>query len=178
MPCLVIPNRDKEVIVVTAYEIVMAIVQIVTMSALVIALLLTRNEYKARMRPYIGFGEIRMIDVANPDKVEFEVNVRNIGQIPAKNAKLHGKFLITGEEDVPFECETKGSVFPSPDPQLVWVTGITGVDKDAILNRSKTLQLNLTVDYYGSGKENYWTSSTRIYDPSVNGWASEEGNWK
>jgi hypothetical protein len=162
----------------TPFEIVVSIVQFVTMLALIMALFFTRGDYKARMRPYIGFEEIKMKDTDKSGGVEFEVNVRNVGQIPAKNAKLYGKFIVTGEEDTPFECETRGSVFPSPNPLPVWIIGIKETDKDAILSGSKALQLSLTVDYHGSGKEKYWTSSSRTYDPGRNDWINEEGNWK
>jgi hypothetical protein len=165
----------------TPYEIVVAIVQVFIMLALIIALLFTRGEYKARMRPYIGFGEIKMTDTDKSDEVEFEVNVQNVGQIPAKNAKLYGEFIVAGGETTPFECETKGSVFPSPIPLPIWVIGLKvdkEVDKDAILNGSKALQLTLTVDYYGSGKGKYSTSSSRTYELRRRGWINEQGNWK
>jgi len=162
----------------TPFEIVVAIVQFFTMSALIIALLFTRGEYKARMRPYIGFGEIKMTDADKSDEVEFEVNVQNVGQIPAKNAKLYGEFVVAGEGTTPFECETKGSVFPSPNPLPIWVIGLKEIDKDAIINGSKTLQLILTVDYCGSGKGKYSTSSSRTYEPRRSGWINEQGNWK
>lgn len=161
----------------TGFEIVIAVVQFFTLLVLIGALIFTRGEYKARMRPYIGFEEIKRKEIMKPDEIEFEVNVRNVGQLPAKNAKLYGKFVVTGEEDTPFECETKGSVFPSPEPIPMWVICIKEIDKDAILNGSKTLKLNMTIDYYGSGKGKYWTSSNRTYDPSRNGWTNEEGNW-
>ena len=159
------------------YQIVISIVQFFTLLALIGTLWLNRKEYKTRIRPYIRFDEIKKKDADKSDELEFDVNVRNIGQLPAKDAKLYGEILINGEKDTSFECETKGSVFPSREPIPVWIIGIKEVDKAAILNGSKTLQLKMTLDYYGSGKEKYKTSSNRTYDPNRNSWVEEEGNW-
>jgi len=162
----------------TGYEIAISVVQFLTLLVLIGMLVLTRNDFRIRMRPYIGFEEIKLKETNRLDEIEFEVNVRNIGQIPAKNAKLYGKFIVAGEEDTAFECETKGSVFPSNDPVPMWMIGIKEVNKASIINGSKELKLIMTVDYYGSGKDKYWTSSQRTYDSSRNGWMKEEGSWK
>jgi hypothetical protein len=90
---------------------------------------------------------------------------------------LYGKVSITDKGEEPFECETKGSVFPSPDVKPAWLIEITDIDRDAILSGSRTLKLNMIVDYYCHGGEKYWTSSNRTYDPSRNDWLDEEGDW-
>ena len=89
----------------TGLEIVIIIVQFITMLILILILWFNRSDYKARMRPYIGFEEIKMKDTEKPNEIEFEVNVRNTGQIPAKNASLYGKIIISGEEDTVFKCK-------------------------------------------------------------------------
>ena len=155
------------------------IAQFVVMGVLIATLVITKNEYKTRMRPYIGFKDIVVKDTDRPDKIIFEVFVRNVGQLPAKNAKLYGKCIVGGKETTPFECETKGSVFPASDlgSKPDWIVGITEVDKDAILNGSKRLDLVLTLDYYGSGRKKFQTSSSRTYDPNRKDWVNEEGSW-
>lgn len=162
----------------TGYEIIIAIVQIGTLIALFLALRLSRDEYRARTRPYIGFDEIKLKDISQADIMEFDVNVRNVGQLPARNAKLYGEFTVDGEEVTSFECETKGSIFPSPEPAPMWIAGIKEVDRDAIVNGTKNLRLTMTIDYYGIAKEKYYTYSTRIYDASRKGWVNEEGSWQ
>ncbi|GAH78899.1 unnamed protein product, partial [marine sediment metagenome] len=96
---------------------------------------------------------------------------------PAKDAKLYGEFIVTDEEPTLFECETKGSVFPSTEQIPVWRVFTKETDKEAILNGSKVLQLSMTVKYYGSSGEEYWTSSRRTYDPQRSDWINEEGGW-
>ena len=159
------------------FENVIPIAQFVVMGVLIATLVITKNEYKTRMRPYIGFEEILMKETDKPDKIEFGVNVRNVGQLPAKNAKLYGKCILTGEKDAAFECETRGSVFPSSDSKPMWIIGITDVDKNTVLTGSKTLRLVLTIDYYGSGKKKFQTSSSRTYAPNRKDWINEEGSW-
>jgi hypothetical protein len=161
----------------TYYQIVITVVQFFTLLALMGTLQLTRNEYRTRTRPYIGFEEVRMKDSQKVDEIEFEVNVRNVGQLPAKNAKLYGEIAIDGNERTTFECETKGSVFPSPTPIPVWIVGIRDTDRNAIVKGTKKLWLSMTVDYYGVGNKKYMTHSSRIYDASRQSWTGEEGNW-
>lgn len=155
------------------------IAQFVTMGVLIATLVKTMSEYRARMRPYIGFEDIVMKETDISDEIVFEVIVKNVGQLPAKNAKLYGKCTVDEKETTTFECETKGSVFPSSDAGLkpTWVVRITEVDKDAILNGSKRLDLTLTLDYHGSGKKKFQTSSIRTYDPNRKDWMNEEGSW-
>ena len=160
-------------------ENAMSIAQFVIMGVLIATLVKTMIEYRARMRPYIGFEDIVMKDTDISDEIVFEVIVRNVGQLPAKNAKLYGKFIVDEKETTTFECETKGSVFPGSDARLkpTWVVRITEVDKDAILNGSKRLDLTLTLDYHGSGRKKFQTSSSRTYDPNRKDWMNEEGSW-
>ena len=162
----------------TSYEIIIAVVQFCTLLALILTLRLSRNEYRTRTRPYIGFEEVKLKDTKKADIIELEVNVRNVGQLPAKNAKLYGEFAVDGEEITSFECETKGSVFPSPESVPMWIVGIKEVDRDDIVNGIKNLRLTMTIDYYGLGKKKYYTYSTRIYDANRQGWVNEEGNWQ
>ncbi len=163
----------------TDVEIVIVIVQFVIMIVLILTLLFNRIDYKARMRPYIGFSDISVKDTDKPDTLEFQISVNNVGNIPAKNANLHGEFIITGEENTPFKCETKGSIFPSPVPEpYTWITVLEKIAKGAILDGSKSLQLDMIIDYYGSGRSRYWTKSSRKYDPFRGHWVNEEGDWK
>jgi hypothetical protein len=161
----------------TSYEIVITIVQFLTLLALIGTLQLARNEYRTRTRPYIGFEEVRMKESQRADEIEFEVNVRNVGQLPAKNAKLYGEIAVEGEENTSFECGTKGSVFPSPEQIPIWIVGIKEADRDAIVKGAKNLRLSMTVDYYGTGNKKYKTYSSRMYDASRQSWIREEGNW-
>ena len=144
----------------TSYEIIIAVVQFCTLLALIQTLRLSRNEYRSRTRPYIGFEEIKLKDTKETDLIEFEVNVRNVGQLPARNAKLYGEIVADDNEITSFECETIGSVFPSPEPVPMWIAGIKEVDRDAIVKGTKNLRLTMTIDYYGIAKEKYYTYST------------------
>ena len=162
----------------TGYEIIIAVVQVGTLIALFLILQLSRNEYRSRTRPYIGFEEIKLKDTKETDLIEFEVNVRNVGQLPARNAKLYGEIVVDDKEITSFECKTIGSVFPSPVSVPMWIVGIKEVDRDAIVKGTKHLRLTMTIDYYGITKEKYYTYSTRIYDANRQDWVNEEGNWQ
>jgi hypothetical protein len=76
----------------TPYEIVITVVQFCTVLALILALFLSRREYKVRMRPYVGFEKVEMMDSDKPDEIVFEVKIRNTGQVPAKNAVIRKGF--------------------------------------------------------------------------------------
>jgi len=161
----------------TGYEIVITIIQFCALLGLTYSLYLTRREFIIRTRPYIGFTDIVKKESEKTNELEFDVYVSNVGSLPAKNAKLYGKFTLTGEAETPFECETKGSVFPSSKELPTWIIGVRDVDKDAILSGKKELKLNMTVDYYGASKDLYQTSTNRTYDPKRDKWVKEEGNW-
>ena len=161
----------------TGYEIVITIIQFGLLLGLVYSLRLTRREFMVRARPYIGFSEIVKKDSDKEKELEFDVIVSNVGSLPAKNAKLYGKFIITGEGEIPFECETKGSVFPLSMLFPSWIIGVKDVDKDAILSGAIELKLEMTVDYYGVSKDVYHTSTSRVYDPQRKTWINEEGDW-
>ena len=160
------------------YEIALTIVQFSVLAVLLYSLYLTRHEFKVRTRPFIGFTDIVRKDGDKTDELEFDVLVTNVGNLPAKNAKLYGKFFVTGEGETNFECETKGSVFPTSVASPTWIIGVKDVDKDAILNGSKELRLSMTVDYYGTSKDLYKTSTSRAYDAERKRWVKEEGDWK
>jgi hypothetical protein len=161
----------------TGYEIVITIIQVGLLGGLVYSLYLTRREFKIRSRPYIGFSDIVKKDNDKENELEFDVIVSNVGKLPAKNAKLYGKFTIAGESETHFECETKGSVFPESVLAPTWITGVKDIDKDAILNGAKELKLEMTVDYYGVSKDFYQTRTSRVYDPQRKTWIREEGDW-
>jgi len=161
----------------TGFEIVITIIQFCVLGGLIYSLYLTRREFKIRTRPYIGFTDIVKKESDKTNEIEFDVYVTNVGSLPAKNAKLYGKFTLTGEAETPFECETKGSVFPSPKELPTWIIGVRDVDKDAILSGKKGLKLSMTVDYYGASKDLYHTSTNRTYDPQRDRWVKEEGDW-
>ena len=161
----------------TGYEIVITIIQFCVLTGLIYSLHLTRHEFKVRTRPYIGFTNIVRKESDKTDVLEFDVSVSNVGSLPAKNAKLYGTVTITGETEVTFECETKGSVFPSPKESPMWFIEVTDVDKEAILSGKKELKLSMTVDYYGVSKDLYQTSTNRTYDPQRGNWVKEEGDW-
>jgi len=159
------------------YEIVISVVQFLTLLALLGTLRLHRSDFKTRTRPYIGFIDIIRKDTRKAKEIEFDVMASNVSSLPAKNAKLYGKFIANDKDETPFECETKGSVFPSSVLKPTWIIGIKDIDEDEILNGSKILRLDMTVEYYGSGKERYWTTTNRIYDAQRDRWIKEEGNW-
>jgi len=161
----------------TGYEIVITIIQFGLLLGLAYSLRLTRREFVIRTRPYIGFSEVAKKDGDKEGELEFDVIVENIGSLPAKNAKLYGKFTVGGKEEHPFECETKGSVFPESVLSPSWIIGIKDVDKDAILSGAIELKLEMTVDYYGVSKDVYRTSTSRTYDPQRKTWTKEEGDW-
>ncbi len=161
----------------TGFEIVITIIQFCVLGGLIYSLYLTRREFRIRTRPYIGFTDIVKKESDKTNELEFDVYVSNVGSLPAKNAKLYGKFTLTGEAATPFECETKGSVFPSSKELPTWIIGVRDVDKDAILSGKKELKLNMTVDYYGASKDLYQTSTNRTYAPKRDKWGKEEGNW-
>lgn len=161
----------------SSYEIVITIIQFGVLLGLIYSLYLSRREIIIRTRPYIGFFDIVKKDSDKKDEIEFDVIVNNIGSLPAKNAKLLGKFIVTGEEETEFECETKGSVFPTATPMSTWIIGVRDVDKDAILGGQKELKLSMTIDYYGVSKEVYRTSTSRVYDAERDKWIKEEGDW-
>jgi len=161
----------------TGYEIVITIIQFGVLIGLIYSLYLTRREFMIRTRPYIGFSDIVKKDSDKKNELEFDVIVSNVGSLPAKNAKLYGKFIVTGEGETNFECETKGSVFPASTQMPTWIIGVKDVDKDAILGGSKELKLSMTVDYYGVSKDVYHTSTSRIYDSQRDRWVKEEGDW-
>jgi hypothetical protein len=161
----------------TCYEIVITIIQFFVLSGLIYSLYLTRHEFTIRTRPYIGFTDIVKKKSKKTNELEFDVYVNNVGNLPAKNAKLYGRFTVSGEGEKPFECETKGSVFPYSKELSTWIIGVKDVDKKAILSGKKELKLNMTVDYYGVSKDLYQTSTNRTYDPKRDGWVKEEGNW-
>jgi hypothetical protein len=125
------------------YEIVITIVQFLILIALFWTLHLSNKEYKNRMRPYIGLEDIKFRNVEKEDRIEFDVCVKNAGQIPAKNAKLYGEIIVSGEnngkESTEFECETRGAVFPSSVSMKTWIIGIKEINKSAILCGSKIL---------------------------------------
>lgn len=157
----------------TGYEIV----QFCVLGVLVYSLYLTRREFMIRTRPFIGFANIVRRDSDKTNELEFDVLVNNVGNLPAKNAKLYGKFFVTGEGETDFECETRGSVFPASTALPTWIIGVKDVDKDAILSGSKELKLSMTVDYYGVSKDVYYTSTSRTYDSQREKWVKEEGDW-
>jgi len=161
----------------TDFEIIIAIIQFCVLGGLIYSLYLTRREFKIRTRPYIGFTDIVKKKSDRRNELEFDVYVNNSGNILAKNAKLYGKFTLSGEAETPFECETKGSVFPSSKELPSWIIGVKDVDRDAILNGKKELKLTMTVDYYGVSKDLYQTSSNRTYDSQRDKWVKEEGDW-
>jgi len=162
----------------TVYEIIQLAVLVVLGVTLVVLwrqLDIVRSDFKARMRPYLGFTEITREETAATDRLEFKALVKNFGALPAKDAKMHGEFTVTGEKPTPFEAATRGSVFPSDEPY--WRFGAIDVDKSAILSGAKTLQLRLSVEYHGSSGERYRTSTSRVYDPQRDDWRDEEGSW-
>jgi hypothetical protein len=161
----------------TGYEIVISIIQFCALLGLVYSLYLTRREFIIRTRPYIGITEIVKKEIKNTNELEFDIYVSNIGSLPAKNAKLYGKFTLTNEGEEPFECETRGSIFPSSKELPSWIIGIRDVDVDAILSGKIELKVNMIIDYYGASKDLYQTISNRTYDPSRDKWIKEEGNW-
>jgi len=162
----------------TFYEIVQFAILVVlgvTLAVFWRQLNIVRSDFRVRMRPYLGFTNITMEKIREARRLEFAVPVKNFGFLPAKDAKLSGEFIVAGEEPAFFEAGTKGSVFPSDEAR--WVVGATDVDRDAILGGAKKLQLRLKVEYRGSGRESYWTSSNRTYHPQGDDWRDEEGNW-
>ena len=166
----------------TSYEIVVTIVQFavrvvvgVTLAVFWRQLSIVQSDFRARMRPYLGFTEITREETGEVDKLEFKALVKNFGSLPAKDAKVYGEFIVTGEEPGPFEAATRGSVFPSYE--AIWRFGAIEIDKDAILSGLKIIKLRLDVEYYGSGGERYQTSTERIYDPQRDDWTNEEGSW-
>jgi len=161
----------------TGFEISVTIIQFSILGGLIYSLYLTRREFRIRTRPFIGVTDIVKKESDKTNELEFDVYVSNVGSIPAKNAKLYGKFTLTGEAEIPFECETKGSVFPSSKESPIWIIGVRDVDKDEILNSKKELKLNMTLDYYGAYKDLYHTSTNRTYDPQRDKWVKEEGDW-
>ena len=161
----------------TGFEIVITIIQFCVLGGLIYSLYLTRREFKIRTRPYLGFTDIVKKESDKTSELEFDVYVSNVGSLPAKNAKLYGEFTLTGEAETPFECETKGSVFPSPKESPTWIIGVKDVDKDAIFSGEKELKLSMTVDYYGASKDLYQTNTSRTYDPQRDKWVKEEGAW-
>jgi hypothetical protein len=161
----------------TGYEIIITIIQFCVLLGLTYSLYLNRREIVIRTRPYIGFTDIIKKESENTKELEFDVYVSNVGSLPAKNAKLYGKFTLNGKTESPFECETKGSVFPSTKELPTWIIGVRDIDKDAVINGKKELKLNMTVEYYGASKDLYQTSTNRTYDPDRNKWINEEGNW-
>ena len=78
-----------------------------------------------------------------------------MGQLPAKNARLYGECVFDDKEIISFECETKGSVFPTSEPIPMWIVGIREVDRDAIMKGTTSIRLRMTLDYYGTGTERY-----------------------
>ncbi|MFC1930157.1 hypothetical protein ACFLW6_04820 [Chloroflexota bacterium] len=99
----------------TGFEIVRTIIQFCVLGGLIYSLYLTRREFIIRTRPYIGFSDIVKKDSGKKNELEFDVIVSNVGSLPAKNAKLYGKFIVAGEGETNFECETKGSGFHQGD---------------------------------------------------------------
>ncbi len=164
----------------TGYEITLTIIQFFTLVGLAYSLYLTRREFIVRTRPYLGFTDVVKRENDKANYLEFDVFVSNVGSLPAKNAKLYGKFILTGEAEIPFECETKGSVFPSSKELPTWIIGIrdmSNVDKDAILGGKRELRLDMTIDYYGASKNLYQTRTSRTYDAQRDKWIKEEGEW-
>lgn len=161
----------------TGFEIVITIIQFCVLGGLIYSLYLTRREFIIRTRPYIGFTDIVKKESDKANELEFDVYVSNVGSLPAKNAKLYGKFTLTDEAETPFECETKGSVFPSYKELPAWYIGVKDIDKEAILSGNKELKLSMAVDYYGASKYMYQTSTNRTYDPQRDKWVKEEGDW-
>lgn len=162
----------------TIYEIVQLatlVVLGVTLAVFWRQLNIVRSDFKTRMRPYLGFTEITREETAAADRLEFKALVKNFGALPARDAKMYGAFTVAEEKPAPFEAGTRGSVFPSYE--AMWRFGATDIDKDAILSGAKTLQLRLSIQYYGSGRERYWTSTNRVYDPQRDDWRDEEGSW-
>lgn len=162
----------------TGFEIVIIIIQFFVLGGFIYSLYLTRREFKTRTRPYVGFTDVVRKESDKTDVLEFDVYVSNVGSLPAKNAKLYGKFTLDDEAEETFECETKGSVFPSPKESPTWIIGLKDIDKEAILSGKKELKLNMTVDYYGASKDLYQTSTNRTYDPQRDKWVKEEGDWR
>ena len=162
----------------TIYEIAQFAVLVVlalTLGVFWRQLSIVQSDFKARMRPYLGFTEITRENIEEARRLEFTVLAKNFGSLPAKDAKASGQFIITGEEPISFEAGTRGSVFPSDEVR--WVIGATDIDRDAILSGAKNLRLKLKVEYCGSGRELYWTSCDRTYDSHRNAWRDEEGSW-
>lgn len=162
---------------ISGYEIGATIIQFITLLGLIYSLYLTRQEFTIRTRPYVGFVDLVRKDADNTRKLEFDVFVSNTGSVPAKNAKLYGKFEVEGEGEALFECETKGAIFPSLKELPSWFIGLKDVDRQAVLNGTKQLKLDMTIDYFGVSKTLYKTHSIRIYDCKRDKWVREEGDW-
>jgi len=162
----------------TFYEIVQLAILVVLGVTLVVfwrQLSIVQSDFKARMRPYLGFTKITRENIREARRLEFAVPVKNFGSLPARDAKVSGEFIVAGAKPTSFEAGTKGSVFPSDEAR--WVIGATDIDRDAILSGAKNLKLRLKVEYRGSGGESYWTGSNRTYDPQRDDWKDEEGSW-
>jgi len=64
-----------------------------------------------------------------------------------------------------------------PASEALWRLGIAEVDSSAIMSVAKSLRLTALAKYYGSNGEEYWTKSSRTYDPQRNDWLDEEGSF-
>ena len=154
----------------SGYEFIAVIMQSVTSFILLVALLLiwlqhrkTQQEFKSRMRPYLGFYEIKNFKFIRDDRLEFEVYISNTGSLPAKNVTLSGQCLLDGSGSATFESPTKGAVFPSGKPEK-WAIGITDIKTATIISIERMLTVELKVDYYSPTGGHFWTSKKGVWD--------------
>ena len=122
----------------------------------------SHQEFKARMRPYLGIEVFKQVRNIDPQKMDFEAYVGNSGNLPARNIEVSGKIKCEDEE-VTFECPTKGVSFPS-DKTEKWIMGISDIPISEISKGLKVLQVELKVKYSGPKDGAYWTTKNGYWD--------------
>lgn len=165
-------NRWKEPMVLSTIAIAIATVVNLSFSFM---LWRANNEYtryfKTSNRPIVGALGVHQTNDLKGKKFHFEVEVKNVGPVPARRVIINHQVLMNGRA-VPAIMLSDLPIILMPQEHCFRIGTVFGEEYDRLLNGSSSLEIDYNINYEGYSGEQYKTKGKYKYVKETSGFVT------